>query len=331
MTGFGVVGYGRSGQNKVTELRSLGVELVVVQDAVPARRDAAKEAGLTAYETMDALLADDRVGAVFVATPHDLHHPQALAAIRAGKHVMVEKTMCLDAREAREMVEEARAAGIIFSVYHNRRFDEDMLWVKQSTENGLLGDVIAVESRLCSYRNLDAPGFGVSEFHRDWRRTAKHGGGNLYDMGSHLLDQLLQLIPGSVESVYGVLKNVRTPEGVDDYAHAMFRFSTGIVAVLELNDNTQATPPRWRIDGTKGTLFVEKINRGPAWFLSHEGSRQNLAMPPHGRDRVMATWVAAIRGEGEAVVSPESALRVMEVMDAIRESARAGQAVTREL
>ena len=133
---------------------------------------------------VDALLAWHDVDLVVIAAPNDQHTPLARTALRAGRHVVVDKPFTLSLAEARELRDLAAETGRVLRVFQNRRFDSDFLGVAELVRSGRLGDVVHLESRIDRFRPTV----------RDrWREAAVPGGGIWFDLGPHLVDQALLL------------------------------------------------------------------------------------------------------------------------------------------
>src|SRR5690606_17035067 len=134
--------------------------------ANPERRAQAEAdfPGAKVYDQYEALLADPRIDLVVIGTPHDTHAALTVAACGRGKHVVVDKVMALSVREADEMIAAAERAGVVLSVFHNRRWDSDYLTVQRVVEAGELGAVYSFESAVVNYRRQ--PGAGE----RRWRQ-----------------------------------------------------------------------------------------------------------------------------------------------------------------
>src|SRR5258707_3012137 len=182
----GIIGFGRIGNEHAGWLNNCsGASPVAVADATPARRAKAAERGLKIFETPEQLLSDPKIDAVLIATPTSMHCPHAIAALMAGKHVMIEKPMALDLAESKKIIEEARRANRIVSVFHNRRWDRDYLTVKAAIASGVLGKVFNIESRLGQWASCVGP--AATEYRPGWRNEAVFGGGALYDWGFHFI------------------------------------------------------------------------------------------------------------------------------------------------
>src|SRR5882762_1399387 len=133
----GIIGFGRIGAEHAGWLALAdGIQAVAVADATEARREIAKGRGLKAFATTEELLADTSIDAVLVATPTAMHFEHAMAALAAGKHVMVEKPMTLDLATSRQLLEEAKRRKRVLSVFHNRRWDIDYLTLRQAVQSG---------------------------------------------------------------------------------------------------------------------------------------------------------------------------------------------------
>ena len=181
-----IVGFGGMAGWHYNEIQTIeGLEIAGIWDIREERRVyAAEEKGLHVYSGLEDLLADSETDLVLIATPNDVHKPVAIAAMEAGKNVVSEKPVTLCSQDLREMIETSDRTGRFLTVHQNRRWDEDFLTVKKILEEGKLGEVFRVESRVHGSRGI--PG--------DWRQEKEHGGGMILDWGVHLLDQLLQLL-----------------------------------------------------------------------------------------------------------------------------------------
>ena len=194
-TRIGLVGYGFGGRVFHAPLlaAAAGVEFAGVVTRSPERRAelAHDHPGTPAFDSL-ADLAAAGADAVAISTPAATHIPLALEAIELGLAVVSDKPFALDAAQARTAVEAAEAAGVVLSVYQNRRWDSDLLTVRRLLERGELGEVTLFES-------------SFERYSRPTSRCRASGGGILRDFGSHLVDQALLLF-GPVASVYGEVR-----------------------------------------------------------------------------------------------------------------------------
>jgi scyllo-inositol 2-dehydrogenase (NADP+) len=180
----GLVGFGFSARTlHMPLILSSGMSIV----GVVTRQDAAvREALPSAHVLTDvqSLLALARLDLVVIATPNHAHFPQALAALEHGKHVVVDKPMVLSTLEADSLIQAAAQHGCKLAVFQNRRWDSDFLTLQRIAAQQLLGSIVAFEARWDRYRPAVA---------ERWREQPQYGGGLLYDLGSHLIDQALCL------------------------------------------------------------------------------------------------------------------------------------------
>ncbi|MDE2221063.1 MAG: Gfo/Idh/MocA family oxidoreductase, partial [Gammaproteobacteria bacterium] len=180
----GLVGFGLAGRVFHAPLiRASGMQVVGV---VSRQRDAVSAAlpAASVMPDLGALLSQPGLDLVVIATPNDQHEAQALAALAAGKHVVVDKPLALSSAGADLLIRAAAESGVMLSVFHNRRWDSNFRTLKRVLEAGTLGAVQGFEARWNRYR---------PKLPDRWRESAAHGGGLLFDLGTHLIDQALQL------------------------------------------------------------------------------------------------------------------------------------------
>ena len=340
MINVGIVGYGFAGRgfhaylvSRVPELR-----LAAVASRDPQRRrQAEQDYAVATYATLEELLERGGVELVIVATPHDTHATLACQAMAAGKHVVVDKVMCLNAAEADAMLAASRRHGVLLSVFHNRRWDWDYLTVKQILDAGMLGAPYLIEAAVLRYRGP-----------RGWRGDAAASGGLLYDWGAHLIDHALQLVPGAVESVTCDIQYRGWGEQIGSYARLLLRFAGGVLYGIELGNLARADMPRWLVLGERGSLVKHGLDpQEPALLrgdiepaVEEPAQRARVRTELHGLatelvvESVRGDWTAYYRniadtlaGRAELLVQPEQVRRAMAVFDAAMESARTGATV----
>lgn len=186
--------------------------------------------------------AHPAVDLVVIASPNESHFPLAAAALRAGKHVVVDKPFTLTLSEARSLAEIARQHNRILSVFHNRRWESEILATKSILESGVLGDVVHYESRMERYRPA---------VRRRWREDPGPGAGLWFDLGPHLIDQALYLfgIPQTVNASFGIL---RSGGRTDDWAHVQLNYDR-LRVVLHASLLASGGGPRSVLHGTRGS------------------------------------------------------------------------------
>jgi scyllo-inositol 2-dehydrogenase (NADP+) len=204
--GVGLAGYGLAGRvfHGPLVAHTPGLRVAAVFSRTAERREEAAKhyPGIKQHETYEALLDNPSVRLVVVGTPHDTHERMVIQAAQAGKHVVVDKIMCLSVPEGERMIAAARQAGVVFSVFQNRRWDSDYLTLRSVLEKGLLGQVYVIESAVTSMG--PSPGYSrpTSDRPRGWRTYAEFGGGPMRDWGAHLFDQAVQLAGPAPETIF---------------------------------------------------------------------------------------------------------------------------------
>ena len=338
-----IIGYGGMGgwhhHNIVEKVPAIHVK--GVYDIREEAMEKAREAGLETYPSLEAVFADPDIQIVTVATPNNFHKDIAIAAMRAGKHVISEKPVTLNAAELEEIIAVSKETGMLFSIHQNRRWDKDYLIVKSVVDSGMIGKPYFIESKVQGSRR---------SMH-GWRGYKVNGGGMLLDWGVHLIDQIMQLIPAPVVSVDAHLLSIYTPE-VDDNIKLLFRFENGVSAMLEMATNCLINAPRWHVTGEDGTLVIDDWACGGRIVqLREEGAmtweddivyteagptRTMAPRPAHttvetALPEVEADWSAyynnivdVLEGKAALIVKPEQALRVMKVIDLLFASGEEG-------
>lgn len=308
-----------------------GVELAAVVEKFPDR--AAALAGKfnikNRYETVEELLKAGDVDALVIGTPNFLHARQAIAALRAGVDVMVEKPMAISTREAEKMMDASARTGARLMVAHCWRFDEDVLWLKKQSKK--LGRIVRTK------------GYGV---HSHWGPsgwfTQKQfaGGGALADMGIHALDTARFLLgdPRPV-SVYAKIGTHYKDYDVDDTGLLLVEWEDGATSYIESGwwqPHTDGPEAATQLYGTKGfgQLFPTRLelpNRKEQKVELMESGYQYPRMdhcPQSMYNAQMAYFINCIRKNRTPVPGAAEGLMNVKVVNAAYKSARTGKAVT---
>lgn len=193
--------------------------------------------------SIDELLTDDSLDLIIITSPNTTHFEFAKQSIEAGKHVVIEKPFTVTSQEAKELGSLAKKKGKILSVYQNRRWDGDFLTVKHIVKNKMLGDVVDFESHFDRFQPLEA---------HQWREKKLPGSGVLYDLGSHLIDQSLDLF-GLPHSLTAEIKSQREKAEVDDFFDIRLHYNTH-TATLKSSMIIKTLGPRFVLHGTKGSF-----------------------------------------------------------------------------
>ena len=317
-----------------------------IWDIKEERREYARSRQIPVYESLEDLLADETVDLVLVATPNDVHKSIAIAAMAAGKNVVSEKPVTLCSEDLQEMIKASETYGKFLTVHQNRRWDEDFLTVKKLMDEGTLGEIYRLESRVHGSRGI--PG--------DWRQEKEHGGGMVLDWGVHLLDQALMLFPGvALKTVYATLTNV-TNQLVDDGFTADLGFANGVHMIVEVGKSNFISLPRWYVLGTNGTAMIQDWGANLKIVRARGVDKEDVVpvrtaagltktMAPRREDSIFTeerpeeksdicefyqNVMAVIEGREESRIKLEEVARVMRVMEAVFASAQNNQVIAFE-
>ncbi|OYN87665.1 Gfo/Idh/MocA family protein [Parenemella sanctibonifatiensis] len=244
-----VAGLGRSGWGlhiqPLLQLPEL-YQVVAVHDAWPERAtQVAADTGARAVDTFEDLLADD-VDLVVVATPSHLHQPQALAAVRAGKHAVVEKPFAQDTASGEEVLTEAERRGTIVAAFQNHRFFPAIARARQLIAEGAIGQLLRLQIVNANFMQSV-----------DWQAWQELGGGQLNNWGSHFLDFALAFAPG-VEVIASHRAHTPLSGGdAEDLVYAALRSPEGTLVTIEITPADAYGQERLRAAGSQGTLVVD--------------------------------------------------------------------------
>ncbi|MBB4921161.1 Gfo/Idh/MocA family oxidoreductase [Kitasatospora kifunensis] len=304
----GLVGYGLAGSAFHAPLIATtpGLRLQAVVTADPGRRaEAARDhPGVHVVADTEQLLADPAaLDLVVVASPNHTHLPVARAALAAGLPVVVDKPLAATAAQARALADQAKKLGLLLTVFQNRRWDADFRTVQQLLAQGALGTVHRYESRFERWRPQPAPG---------WKENPDPAwaGGILYDLGSHLVDQALQLF-GLVDRVYAET-DVRRPGAlVEDDAFIALTHAGGVRSHLWMSALTGQPGPRLRVQGDRAGYTAPRLDPQEAAL------RAGLRPGPH---QDTAAWDTAARGTAASdPEAPDTATRDTAAWGAVAE------------
>lgn len=322
-------------------LKNSKATILAIADVSQAAVDRAKEdfnipVGYTDYNEM---FAKENLDAVVVCTPNKFHAPAAIAAMQAGLHVLCEKPMALNANEAREMTRVARETGKVLHIAYRYRQQPNSRAAKAIIDSGELGEIYMI--RIQGLRRRGIPSWGV------FTNKEMQGGGAMVDYGVHLLDLSLWLagnpktieVSGITSQRLGTKPNVN-PWGqwdyknfqVEDHAAAFIRLEDGKAIQLEVSWalNISEGGEHISLSGTDGGLDVFpqlKINKAQYGMLLNT---EPTWIPGEGEedwDRQTDDFLSAVTEGRDALVKPEEALQVSEIVDAIYASSEAGAAI----
>lgn len=327
----GIIGYGRMAEicHWPVMKESACYEVVGVCDITESRSKAAETQGLKATASIDTFLGWD-IELVVICTHSSQHHADALKVAAAGKHMLIEKPIAPTAAEAEEMAAAARANKVVLSVYHNRHFDEDYRMVKAAVRDGLLGELVTIENR--TFGAAPAVGFGTPDYNQKWRVTAAAGGGTLLDFGPHWNEQVLDLMAGQkVVQVFGDVRHLKWGDA-DDLFRIDMIFDNGTRATTGKADIAYyGLPDKWLVLGTEATLHGP-VGDGKSRQIVVCGDGYELKRSKAVEEANLHENLAEHIREGKAlIITAEHALRVMKVIQAAVDSAKAGKSLDVEI
>lgn len=286
--------------------------------------------------SMEELLAMD-VQLVVISTPTTVHFEQAKQAMEAKRHVVVDKPLCVTAQQADNLCGIAKANGVLFSIFHNRRFDSDFLTLRGLIEDGTLGEVQKFEAHYDRYRP-SMKGY--------WKEKAGLCGGVLYDLGAHVTDQALQLF-GEPDSVVSDVQIQCEGAENDDYFRLEFKYNkfSKREVILTAGMLVKNPGPKYTVVGTKGTfvkygedgqedaLRAGKRPDDEGWGQEPQSTYGKFTDAATGETRVVPSKLgsyevyykniaAAIRGEEKLLVNPEEVIPQIRIIEEAKKTER---------
>jgi predicted dehydrogenase len=283
---------------------------------------------------VDVLLSEPGIDLVVVSSPDALHAEHALAAIAAGKHVLVDKPFATTLADARRVAAAAEAGGRLLTVFQNRRWDSDFRTLRRLVDEGALGEIVQLESHFDRWRPVPAA---------VWKEA--RDGGAWLDLGPHLVDQALVLF-GMPEAVSADLATLREGAPAADWFHVTLRYP-GHRVILHASKLVADHGLRFAVHGTKGSWIKHGIepqeaaavagrspggedwgfDPSPGVLTRGDGSAAPVVNERGDYRLFWAALAAAIRGEGASPVPASEAIAVMEVLEAGLRSAAEGRVV----
>ena len=329
--GVGLIGYGLGGRAfhapYVRATPGMALRAVVSRDPAKVHADLP---GMRVVPDVDTLLGEPGVDLVVVSSPDALHAEHALAAIRAGKHVLIDKPFATTLADARAVAAEGEAKGVVVTAFQNRRWDADFRTLRALIASEALGEVVQFESHFDRWRPVPA----------DVWKEARPGGAWL-DLGPHLVDQALVLF-GRPLGIAADIATLRKEAPAPDYFHAVLRYP-GHRVILHSSKLAAAHDQRFVVHGTVASWVKHGLDVQEAATVAgaapgegnwgHDPVEGLLTRPgeapvtvPNLKGDYRLFWnalAAAIRGGGDNPVPASDAIAVMELLDAGLRSAEA--------
>lgn len=355
MINIGIVGFGLAAKvfhlPILTRMRDISISAVLsskkeseIHEVLP---------GCHVYKGLSEFLGHEQLDIVLVLVPNDKHADIARQALEKNKHVVIDKPFVCNAVEGNALIDLAEKKNKLLTVYHNRRWDGDLLTVKKLIENNRLGEVTYFESRFDKYR---------PRVWGRWREQAREGAGLLYDLGSHIIDQALYLF-GQPQKVFAQVLKQRDEALAPDYfdIHLFYANAPGMVR-LRGSSLARNTPFRFYIEGKEGCYIKQSQdvqeqqmaeNMSPYDDMWGKDKPENYGlfyrMPPNGdinnkeHDAPLdivtergcyqvfyENFIDSVQGRAELHVSAHEALNVVKVMELAMASSETGKVLVVE-
>ena len=333
MINAAIVGLGRWGQNLVDSIQGKSEKIRIVAGAtrtVSKAADYAKKQGFPLHGSYQKLLADPKIDAILVATPHTQRVELITAAAQAGKHVFTEKPMALNKREAADCLKACADNKVTLAVGYNWRFQPALQEMKRMLADGRLGKLLHIEGNFCGpsvYR------FGPNH----WRLKREEGpAGGMTGRGVHVVDAMLYLA-GHIDTVHAQSHRRVLDYGIDDTTSMLLRFSSGATGYL---GTFIATAETWRMQvfGEKGWAEVGDVEHLLTWQmrvcyfdpanLNIHQKPQTIAFPHVSTERAeLENFADAIKAGRALAVAGGDEGHGVAVLEAVLASAKSGATV----
>lgn len=356
---FGIVGCGAIGPTHAGALKQLEeAQLVAVADTIRERAQTmAEKFGVgKIYPSDHQLIQDPTIDAVIFATPSGMHARQAVQAMQAGKHVVVEKPMDVTLEACDQMIKVEQQTGRKLAIISQHRWDHASIFVKHAIDSGQLGKLILVDMTVKWWRTQEYYDSG------DWRGTYRwDGGGALMNQGVHTVD-LMQWLAGPVESVFArCITAGHERIEVEDVAVATLRFKNGAIGnLLATTAAYNGQPARLDLYGTEGSAIIEgdrlkmfrlkdgtevtaqgasqhavRVAMGGTASVKNETIRRLESVSPQDPGAVwgdahreqLRDFIHAIQTNGQPLIHGTEGKKPVEIILAVYESARTGREV----
>lgn len=275
-----------------------------------------------ATTSLDEMLADPEIGAVYISTTNEKHLPQALAAMAAGKHVMCEKPLAMCAADAVTMVRAADNAGVLLGTNHHLRNAGSHLAIRQLINDGTLGEVLSVR---ISHAVL------LPEHLRGWRlNDPSAGGGVIPDIVVHDADTVRFHLGEDPVEVVAMEGHGGLSQGVEDSAMSVWRMPSGVQVLSHESFTHPYSPSGFEVHGTKGSVIARNVMTQPPVgeiTLFNEAGTQPVTFATHNLyARSMGLFASAMRGEGQPSASGVDGVKSLAVAEAVKQAATSGRA-----
>jgi len=299
------------------------IQSVLSSDAARGEAYARDNAIPESYTDLDALLADDGIGAVYISTTNEKHHPQALAAIAAGKHVLCEKPLGMTLAEAVAMVRAAEAKGVVFATNHHLRNAGSHLAIRELIASGRIGKVLSARV----FHAVSLP-----EHLRGWRiNDAAAGGGVIPDITVHDADTIRFHLAEDPVDVVAKAGTSGMGEGVEDSVMSVWSMPSGAMVQSHESFTHGFAGTGIEFHGTEGSIFARNVMTqepvGEVRLVDTRGETKVSFETHNLYHRALGLFADAVAGTGRPSADGADGVKSLAVALAVREAARSGRAV----
>lgn len=331
MLKVGIVGCGVIAPSHVKGISETeGTLLYAVCDIVKERADvfAEKHGAKKVYYDYAQMLKDKDIDIIAVCTPSGIHGEMAIAAIKAGKHIVCEKPMEITTEKLNAVVNSAKKSNVKFSCVFQRRFSDSSVKIKKAIENGDLGKILVADTYLKYYRSAEYYKSG------DWRATWEmDGGGALMNQGVHGID-LMSWLMGGINTLYTVARTQLHDIKVEDAALSVVQFNNGAIGVMEGTTCVNpAQSTRFEIHGERGSIIFDDSGIKLWQIDGKDYASETASDDGSGSDPIKALsnvshtpiyqdLVHSIQNDTQTAVPPEEGRRAVETILAMYKSSK---------
>lgn len=344
-----VIGFGLAGRvfhaPFINAVPGLKLEAIVQR-----RGDDASKAypSVRVLRSVEEALADPTIQLIAIGTPNETHYTLARQVLLAGKHVVIDKPFTATSEEAKELAEIARQRKLVLAPFHNRRWDGDFLTVRKVLESGEIGRLVTFESHFDRFRPLPREA--------TWKESSNDANGMLFDLGPHLVDQVLSLF-GVPTAITASVRRDRDTTDIEDAFDITLHYPR-LLAHCRATMLAAEPAPRFLLHGTRGSYrkygvdpqepalvggaTVPPIGDSRLWLGEDASAWGTLAIAPNPADpgHLIRTPVRtelgdyrgyyanvrdAINGTAPLIVTPEDGYRVVRLLELARQSSREGK------
>ena len=329
---FVIVGCGRIAQRHAEHISKVG-KLVAVCDMIKKKADAlALQYSVTAFYTLDDLLASKPEADVFaICTPNGLHAEHSIKALKAGYHVLCEKPMAITVHDCGEMIKAAEKANRRLFAIKQNRFNPPVAALKKALDEGKLGQLYSIQLSCFWNRNADY-------YHNSWKGTKDLDGGTLFTQFSHFIDLLYWLV-GDVKHVHAYMSNYAHKDVIEfeDTGVVIIEFFSGVIGTINytVNSYEKNMEGSLTIFAEKGTVKVGgqylneleyqniqdyKIENLPQGNKANAYGTYQGSMSNH--DKVYENLIDVLKNNASISTNSFEGLKTVEIIDKIYRSAK---------